>query len=312
MTSTAQTLSIVVPTRNRAEHAAECARAILRWGGFDELIFVDQSDRDETERALNAIGDKRLRCIRSELRGATNGRNVGIEASSGALLAFTDDDCRVAPDWTASIRRIFADDPTASVICGRVHVPEEMQKDGFAIAFEPQVREWSGRYPPPSTDWGITANLSARRSVLDEVGKFDPMLGPGAPLRCGEEPDLLFRVLKAGHKVVNAKEVQVEHLGVRAHGEESSQLWDTYGAGTAAALFKHIRLGDLDAAGLYLRHLGVMSRVVTGNLLRGRRPIGLRYTRSFLSGALASFRFAIDRRTRIYRSRKTSRSGSSA
>jgi glycosyltransferase involved in cell wall biosynthesis len=300
-------LSVVVPTRNRPDHAAECAKAILAGGGFDELIFVDQSDGDETQKALEALG---VRCIRSALRGATNGRNAGIDASSGELLAFTDDDCRVHADWTASIRRIFAEDPEASIICGRVHVPEELARDGFAIAFEPQVREWSHRYPPPSTDWGITANLSARRKSLDEVGKFDPMLGPGAPLRCGEEPDLLFRVLKAGHKVVNAKEVQVEHLGVRAHGEASSDLWDMYGAGTAAALFKHVRLGDLAAAKLWLHHLAIMGRVVTGNLIRGRRPLGLRYTKSFLSGVMNSFRFEVDKATRIYRSRKTSRSPS--
>jgi hypothetical protein len=30
--------SVVVPTRNRPDHAAECAKAILAGGGFDELI----------------------------------------------------------------------------------------------------------------------------------------------------------------------------------------------------------------------------------------------------------------------------------
>jgi len=56
---------------------------------------------------------------------------------------------------------------------------------------------------------GITANLSLRRSVIERVGKFDPLLGACAPLSSGGEPDMLFRVLRAGHKVVNASEVQV-------------------------------------------------------------------------------------------------------
>jgi len=293
-------LSIVVPTRNRPGHAAECARTILGGSGFEELVFVDQSDGDQTEQALAALGDARLRCIRSPLRGATNGRNLGIEVTRGEIVAFTDDDCRVAPDWVQNILAIFGSDPEASVVCGRVRVPEEIQRRGFAIGFEPQVREWSGRFPPPDRDWGITANLAARRRVLAQVGNFDPILGPGAPLLCGEEPDLLFRVLRAGLKVVNAKEVLVDHLGAREIGPESRTLWRSYGFGTAAALFKHVRLGDGRAAVLYLRHLGVMARVVLSNLVRGRRPTGMGYVLALLGGARASFRFGVDRDRRLY------------
>ena len=129
------------------------------------------------------------------------------------------------------------------------------------------------------------------------------MLGPGAPLLCGEEPDLLFRVLKAGMKIINAKEVEVSHLGARAFGPESTELWRTYGAGTAAALFKHIRVGDRDAAELYLQHLAIMGRVMAGNLIHRRRPIGVRYTLAFLSGAVASFKFRVDRGSRLYERR---------
>jgi GT2 family glycosyltransferase len=297
-------LSVVVPTRNRPDHAADCVRSLVACGGFDELLFIDQSDGPETADLVEQLEDERIGCIRTDLRGATNGRYLGIERSRGAIIAFTDDDCRVAPDWTARIREIFATDPDAAVVCGRVHVPDELAAEGFAMSFEPLVREWQGRFPPPDRDWGITANLSARRSVLDKVGRFDPYLGPGAPLLCGEEPDLLFRVLEAGLKVVNASEVVVTHLGVRAHGEESRELWDVYGAGTAAALFKHVRLGDTKAMRLWLQHMAKMARVMSRNLLTGQRPIGARYTWSFLSGTRRSLRFEVDRTERLYRPRR--------
>ena len=293
-------LSVVVPTRNRPDHAEACARQLLLCEGLEEVTFVDQSDDESTQIALTAIGDARVRCVRSTLRGATNGRNVGIAATTGAILAFTDDDCRVSHDWIQSILRVFDADPEVAVVCGRVRIPPEIEKLGFAIGFEPQVREWQHDFPPPDKDWGITANLSARRSTLQRVGTFDSFLGPGAPLLCGEEPDLLFRVLKAGMKVVNAREVVVDHLGARSFGKESTQLWNTYGGGTAAALFKHIRLGDVAAARLYLQHLSLMSKVMAGNVIRGRRPIGARYTWAFLSGALRSFKFGVNRAERLY------------
>ena len=293
-------LSIVVPTRNRAEQAEACVRTILTGTGFDEVVVVDQSDGHDTEKLINALGDDRARYVRSDLRGATNGRNVGIGLSRSTIIAFTDDDCRVARDWAQRITSIFGSDPEAAVVCGRVSVPQALQSQGFTTAFEPQVREWQGRFPPPDHDWGITANFAVRRDVFERIGRFDGRLGPGAPLGCGEEQDLLFRVLKAGFKVVNAREVEVEHLGVRAHGAESADLWRLYAKGTAAALFKHVRMGDLQAMKLYLQHLSGCGRLVFTNVVHLHRPIGLGYTAAFFSGALASFKFDIDRKQGMY------------
>jgi len=293
-------LSVVVPTRNRPDHVSDCAASLLAAGGFDELLFVDQSDGPESAEMLAGIGDERVRCIRSDLRGATNARNVGIEHSRGSLIAFTDDDCRVARNWCGSIRSLFESDPEIAVVCGRVDVPEELASEGFAIGFVPAVREWQSKFPPPDRDWGITANMSVRRSVFETVGLFDPLLGPGAPLRCGEEPDLLFRVLDRGMKVVNADEVRVSHLGIRKHGPESSQLWDAYGAGTAAALFKHVRLGNLKATQLWLGHVSKMVVGIVRNVVMRRRPVGARYALAFLQGTRNSLRYGVDRSRRIY------------
>jgi hypothetical protein len=197
------------------------------------------------------------------------------------------------------IIHVFAADPDVAVVCGRVRVPEEIQHLGWAESFHPREREWQGRYPPPG-EWGITANLSLRRSILARVGPFDPMLGAGAPFPSGGEPDFLFRVLRIGLKVVNAEEVLVDHLGVRPHGHESSTLIRGYGVGTGAAFLKHIRLGDARAAIVYLRFLGSTTVRVISNLFFRGRPTGAGFLFALLSGALASYRYRIDRERRQY------------
>lgn len=296
----APTISVVVPTRNRPHRVADCAKSILATDGFVDLIFVDQSDDRASEEALSKIRDARLRYVRTETRGVTNGRNVGIQASQSDLIAFTDDDCCVRPDWARNIQRIFASDPAVAVVCGRVVVPEEIKHLGYAEGFEPRERQWQFRYPPIGQDWGITANMSLRKSVLDTVGLFDPMLGAGAPLRSGGEPDFLFRVLRAGMKVVNASEVVVDHYGIRKPGEELRQLIAGYSAGTAAALFKHVRLGDPEGTAVYFRFLGSTVARVGRNLLLRRRPTGVNFLISFVSGTLASYKFRVDRERREY------------
>jgi GT2 family glycosyltransferase len=292
-------VSVVVPTRNRPAHAAACAESILAGDGFSELIVIDQSDDRSTEEALSMIPDPRLRHVRTETRGVTRGRNLGMAISEGEIIAFTDDDCRVPPDWIRRLVAIFLADGEVSVVCGRVRVPDEIQHLGWAESFHPRSREWQGRFPPLG-EWGITANLALRRSVLARVGPFDPMLGAGAPLRSGGEPDFLFRVLRAGLKVVNADEVPVDHLGIRKSGDESTKLIRGYGVGTAAAFLKHARLGDIAAAGIYMSFLASTASRVCGNILFRGRPTGAGFLLALLSGAVVSLRYPIDRELRQY------------
>jgi glycosyltransferase involved in cell wall biosynthesis len=293
-------ISVALVTMNRADHALACARTILANEGFERLFVIDQSDGHETELGIGMLSDARLRYIRMETRGVTSGRNLGAELAQGDVIAFTDDDCRVAPDWILALARIFANDPEAAVVCGAVRIAEAVKDLGFTENFEPHEREWKGRYPPFGRDWGITANLAARLDVLARVGMFDPMLGAGAPLRSGGEPDLLFRVLRGGFKVVNATEVWVDHLGVRPPGEASRKLMRGYALGTGAALFKHIRMGDTAALGVYLGFVAANLRRVFANLIRRKRPDGLGFLLYFLAGALVSCRYRIDRSSRQY------------
>jgi glycosyltransferase involved in cell wall biosynthesis len=185
-------VSVALTTRNRAEHAMACVKTILANEGFDQLLVIDQSDGDQLGAAIGTLKDARLQFIHTESRGVTRGRNLGAELAQGDVIVYTDDDCRVAPDWIPALTRIFANDPEVGVVCGRVRVAEAVKNLGFTMSFEPHQREWQGRYPPLHSDWGITANLAVRLDVLACVGKFDPMLGAGAPLRSGGEPDLLL------------------------------------------------------------------------------------------------------------------------
>jgi glycosyltransferase involved in cell wall biosynthesis len=300
MNQSALRVSVALTTRNRPVHALACVKTILANEGFDQLLVIDQSDGNQTEAAIATLKDDRLRFIRTESRGVTKGRNLGAELAQADVIAFTDDDCRVAPDWIPALTRIFASDPEVAVVCGCVLVAEAVKDLGFTEKFEPQEREWQGRYPPFGRDWGITANLAVRLDVLARVGKFDPMLGAGAPLRSGGEPDLLFRVLRNGFKIVNASEVRVDHLGVRKHGEESRKLIRGYAIGTGAALFKHIRMGDIAALRVYIRFVVANARRACANLARGKRPDGLGFLLFFLAGALASYKYRVDRGSRQY------------
>src|SRR5215467_3351590 len=123
-------VSVAVPTRNRSAHVLQCVQAILALRGFTDIIVVDQSDDDSTRDELSRVEDPRLRYVRSDTRGVANGRNLAMSLSDSDVILFTDDDCRVTPDWVQKNIDIFAADPEVAVICGRVIVPDEIQKLG--------------------------------------------------------------------------------------------------------------------------------------------------------------------------------------
>lgn len=294
-------VSIVVPTRNRPHDADACVAALLAIPERFQLVVIDQSDGPATRQTLERhMPDARLRYVTTVSRGVSAARNLGIAVSRAQLVAFTDDDCRVSGDWLTRLTAIFDADLTVAAVCGRVRTPAGSAGIGYAAGFDPHRREYAGRLPPAGEDWGLSANLAIRRDVLSRVGWFDEMLGAGAPLRSGAEYDLLFRIWRAGLKVINAREVEVLHLGVRPYGPKTQALFHGYGIGVGAAFIKHVRLGDREGIRLYAQWLFRCLSWVVNGFVRNRRPAGVRFTIGFLRGSLMSLRYEIDGPKRMY------------
>jgi glycosyltransferase involved in cell wall biosynthesis/GT2 family glycosyltransferase len=168
----AQTLpphEIVLVIDHAPELAAECRR---RW---PELHVVENRER----------------------QGLSGARNTGVAECGGEVVAFLDDDALAAPDWLHRLGQAYLD-PAVLGVGGAIH---------------PAWDEGKPAWFPPEFDWvvGCThsgmpreretvrnlvgANMSFRRTVLDEVGGFRHELGRIGTIPSGcEETDLCIRI----------------------------------------------------------------------------------------------------------------------
>jgi glycosyltransferase involved in cell wall biosynthesis len=292
-----------MPTRNRGATVTAALESLrrLEHDSF-EVVVVDQSTDDLTRLAFTEIvgDDPRFALIPSATVGKSAACNVGLAAARGAIVAFTDDDCEAPTDWLSGIEQAFASHPTVAMICGGVRAIAHDPSVGAIPAFLPRRARLLRSPWLAFRAQGIGANLAFRAAELRQAGAFDEVLGAGAMLRAGEDGDIAYRFLRAGHGILELPDPAVLHSGLRTWGRELRDLaWDSaYSEG--ATYMKHLRLGDPVILPTFVIR-GAFGMVAWRNLLLLRRPTGLGRLAAFARGARTSFRFPIDAGSRRYR-----------
>jgi glycosyltransferase involved in cell wall biosynthesis len=173
------TVSVVIPTRNRAEllttHALPSALA-QRDVDF-EVVVVDDASDDDGRRALDGLTDPRVRVVHHAIReGQSRARNTGIEAARGDWIAFLDDDDLWSPDKLREQLDAAASAGAEFAYTGVVMIDEG--RAGQVIQVLPPTPP-EGLLKLLLTTNAIHAGASsvlARASVVREVGGFDETL----------------------------------------------------------------------------------------------------------------------------------------
>ena len=108
-------VSVTIATRNRPRLLVGAIESVLgqSYGRF-ELIVVDDSDGEGTGQLLASYADDRIRLVRTPgRRGSAAAFNVGLEAVTGDIVTFLDDDNLMHHDWLRSV--VWAFDRFADV-----------------------------------------------------------------------------------------------------------------------------------------------------------------------------------------------------
>ena len=168
------TVSVVVTVRDEeASIGALLASLAAQGRQADEIVIVDGGSTDGTP-AILAVWAARLP-LRVLVRPGANisaGRNAGIAAARGAIVAVTDAGVRLAPGWLAALLAPFEADPTVQVVGGFFapdpQTPFEAALGATTLPTRADVR--------PATFLPSSRSLALRRTAWEGVGGYPEWL----------------------------------------------------------------------------------------------------------------------------------------
>jgi glycosyltransferase involved in cell wall biosynthesis len=110
--------SLIVPTLGRTTEVAEFLASIVDQNREDvELIVVDQNDDERVVPILEALPrDLSVLHLRLKEKNASAARNAGMNAASGEIIAFPDDDCWYPPNLLNRVDAWFRENPGYAVL----------------------------------------------------------------------------------------------------------------------------------------------------------------------------------------------------
>jgi GT2 family glycosyltransferase len=200
--------------------------------------------------------EDRLYYVTEPQPGLASVRNRGVREAATDIVALTDEDVILDPDWLGFLVAAF-DQPDVACVTGLI-LPSELETraqilieefGGFSKGF--RRRRWDLNenrlahplYPYIFGMYGSGANAAWRRSLLEQIGGYDARLGTGTRTRGGEDLDVYLSCIREGYQLVYEPAALVRHEHRRNLDHLRRQVFD-YGVGLGAVLAKRLLRDD--------------------------------------------------------------------
>ncbi len=242
-------VSVIVPVYNdrfKLERLLASFEGLKNPDTF-EVLIVDDASTDDTRDAVNAWIGKGLpfpaRLIAMERNGGPGrARNAGMAAAQAPVVAFTDSDCTVTPEWLEHLIAPLDVSNRIGGVAGGVRALSEghwvARYNSVNLSLEPQ---WTPTYGF-QTLYLVTCNCCYYRDALNEVGGFpEDISTPG-----GEDIAASILVWKKGWRFAYAAEALVYH-DFRASIRSFARTFRNYGYGSALAAHRLLQEGEFHA-----------------------------------------------------------------
>lgn len=219
----APALSVVIATHNRAALLSRCLEALQKQTGIQfndiDVVVVDNCSVDGTKAVVEAFARRNVpaRYVFEPTLGLSVARNTGLAAAQAPLVAYLDDDAFAEPQWAEAVLQAFdSHGPNVAVVAGRVYPEWEVAPPPYMTPYLEALYTVHDRGDEPrlmkETEYFVGANMTFRRTVLQQLGGFEARLGRiGSSLLSNEETYLRDRLAARGYECAYAPRAVVHH-----------------------------------------------------------------------------------------------------
>lgn len=238
-------VSIIIPTRDGAGRIAPTVESVLRSmrsSRLDcELVLVDNGSSGALRRLVDAHWADVVRCVTTAEVGASTARNLGVAATSGDVVLFSDDDATVPEAWVAALSAPLRAG-TADIVGGAVRLAPELVRPGMGPYHCRLLADTgTGFGSPPDAIHGVS--MGATRQVFAAGLWFHPDLGAG---RSGfmEEQVWLSAATAEGFRATWVDDAPVLHRPASERVDRAGWLSRARRQGSSEALARALYTDD--------------------------------------------------------------------
>jgi GT2 family glycosyltransferase len=203
--------SIIIPTIGRFPALKNCLRSIRALNYRPERLEIIVVFDGCPPQELAYPGLLNVRILSQPQSGPAAARNYGAREAQGEYLAFTDDDCALAPGWLERVTAVFSQHPQ-SMVGGRTI--NALFHNPYASASQLLV---DFLYEHHRYQFLTSNNMALSRASFLELGGFDSRF----PHAAGEDREFCNRWVEGGGEIYYEPQAVVYH----AHDLSLSGFW---------------------------------------------------------------------------------------
>jgi histidinol-phosphate aminotransferase len=198
-------VSVVIAARNAGAYLFKSLQSLYQSSYKNvEVVVVDDCSTDES-RQIAARFPCRLIPL-AERCGPGKARNIGVDASSGEIIFFTDADVMVCPGTIEQVANFFNANPDIDAVLGCY--TKEIPGHDFVSNYKNLLHHFVHQRSAGPVAGFFTACGAIRRGAFEKVGGFDESVAD-----CSlEDLELGMRLHRRGGKIALHPEIQVTHL----------------------------------------------------------------------------------------------------
>lgn len=216
------TVSIVICTHNRADLLDRCLDYLqYQTNPNFEVVVVNGPSTDHTKHILRKY-EGRIKLGHTSERNLAKSRNIGIELSSGQLIAFIDDDALPFDDWVEKLLKEFSERPTTlAAIGGPAYYAGSLKFQAEDILIN-ELAEAKFQFEPEllgQDGWKrsmLGTNTCFRSDVIKKIKGFDEQFDYYL-----DESEISYRLQKLGYLVGYCEDLHLRHEFAKSANRDS-------------------------------------------------------------------------------------------